>query len=117
MAQAMADAGYIAPEDVRRHARRNMLTNYLGGQQGKVKAELRWLRLIDGDRLLLCTDGLSDMVDDRSIARILRERDRPTDAAQALLDEALEQGGKDNITVIVARYEIPRPGDPSTQEN
>jgi protein phosphatase len=116
MAQAMADAGYIAPEEVRRHARRNTLTNYLGGQQGKVKADLRWLHLIDGDRLLLCTDGLSDMVDDRSIARILHERDRPGDAAQALLDEALEQGGKDNVTVIVARYEVPGPVAASTQD-
>jgi protein phosphatase len=116
MAQAMADAGYIAPEDVRRHARRNTLTNYLGTQHGKVKADLRWLRLTDGDRLLLCTDGLSDMVDDRSIARILHERDRPGDSAQALLDEALEQGGKDNVTVIVARYEIPRTGASSAQD-
>jgi PPM family protein phosphatase len=114
MAQAMADAGYIAPEDVRRHVGRNKLTNYLGGQQGKVKADLRWLRLTDGDRLLLCTDGLSEMVEESLIARVLHERDRPRDAAQALLDEALEQGGKDNVTVIVARYEIPWPRASST---
>ncbi len=106
-AQAMADAGYIAHDEVRRHAKRNTLTNYLGGRHGKVKADLRWLRLADGDRLLLCTDGLSDMVDDRSIARILHEHDQPQDAAQSLLDEALERGGKDNVTVVVARYEIP----------
>ena len=116
MAQAMADAGYIAPEDVSRHVRRNTLTNYLGGRHGKVKADLRWLRLIDGDRLLLCTDGLSEMVDDRSIARILHEHDQPSDGAQALLDEALERGGKDNVTVVVARYEIPRPSVSSTQD-
>jgi serine/threonine protein phosphatase PrpC len=47
------------------------------------------------------------MVDDRSIARILREHERSRDAAQALLDGALERGGGDNVTVIVARYEIP----------
>jgi PPM family protein phosphatase len=116
LAQAMADAGYIAPEDVRRHRRRNTLTNYLGGRHGRVKADLRWLRLADGDRLLLCTDGLTEMVDDRSIARILRERDRPGEAAQALLDEALEQGGKDNVTVIVARYEVPGPSAASAQD-
>ena len=56
---------------------------------------------------MLCTDGLSEMVDDRSIARILHEHDQPRDGAQALLGEALERGGTDNVTVIVARYEIP----------
>src|SRR5262245_10844964 len=116
LAQAMADAGYIAPEEVRRHARRNTLTNYLGGGHGKVKADLRWLRLRDGDRLLLCTDGLSEMVDDRLIARILHERDQPRDAAQVLLDEALERGGRDDVTVIVARYEIPMPSVSSTRD-
>jgi protein phosphatase len=116
MAQAMADAGYIAPEEVRRHAKRNTLTNYLGGRHGKVKADLRWLRLTDGDRLLLCTDGLNDMVEDRSIARILHEHDRPGDAAQALLDAALEQGGKDNVTVVVARYRVPSPGASGAQD-
>jgi protein phosphatase len=116
VAQAMADAGYIAPEDVHRHVRRNTLTNYLGSRHGKVKADLRWLRLADGDRLLLCTDGLTEMVDDRSIDRILHERDRPGDAAQALLGEALERGGKDNVTVIVARYEIPGPSAASTRD-
>src|SRR5262249_53933772 len=109
LAQAMADAGYISPEEVPRHAKRKTLTNYLGGHHGKVKADLRWLRLANGDRLLLCTDGLFEMVDEPSIARILHERDQPRDAAQALLDEALERGAKDNVTVIVARYEVPSP--------
>jgi protein phosphatase len=109
VAQAMADAGYISPEDVRRHVKRNALTNFLGGHSGKVKADLRWLRLADGDCLLLCSDGLNEMVDDVSIARILEEHDAPRDAAQSLLDEALNHGGKDNVTVIVACYEITSP--------
>jgi len=107
VAQAMADAGYIAPEEVPRHHKRNVLTNFLGGHHGNVTADVRWLRVTDGDRLLLCSDGLHDMVDDASIARILGAHDRPRDAAQFLLDEALERGGRDNVTVIVARYEIP----------
>ena len=102
VAQAMADAGYIAPEEVRHHRKRHVLTNFLGGHHGKVKADVRWLRLADGDRLLLCSDGLTDMVDDASIAEILLKHEKPKDAAQTLLDEALLRGGRDNVTIIVA---------------
>ncbi len=106
VAQAMADAGYIAAAEVRRHVKRNALTNFLGGHNGRVKADLRWLRLTDGDRLLLCSDGLNEMVDDAAIARILSGQDDPRVAAQHLLEEALHHGGKDNVTIIVARYRV-----------
>ncbi len=107
VAQAMADAGYIAPEEVRQHRKRHVLTNFLGGHHGKVKGDVRWLRLADGDRLLLCSDGLTDMVDDDSIAEILQKHEKPSDAAQTLLEQALFRGGSDNVTVIVASYQIP----------
>jgi PPM family protein phosphatase len=116
VAQAMADAGYIQPEEVRRHVKRNALTNFLGGHHGKVKADLRWLRLADGDRLLLCSDGLNEMVDDGAIARGLARYDDPREASQHLLGEALERGGKDNVTVVVARYAI-SPGSPRPPES
>jgi PPM family protein phosphatase len=107
VAQAMADAGYIAPEEVRHHRKRHVLTNFLGGHHGKVKGDVRWLRLRDDDQLLLCSDGLTDMVDDQSIVRILQTLDPPVDVAQALLDQALGRGGLDNITIVIARYGIP----------
>ncbi len=109
VAQAMADAGYIAPEDVRHHRKRHVLTNFLGGHSGKVKGDVRWLRLADGDRLLLCSDGLTDMVDDKAITEILVKNEKPKDAAETLLEEALLRGGTDNVTVIVAAYQIPGP--------
>ena len=110
VAQALADAGEIKQQDVRKHARRNTLTNYLGGHRGKVKADVRWLQLEDGDRVMLCSDGLSDMVEDRAIAGCLSENPEPDAAAIALTQMALRNGGKDNITVVVAQYTIPRPG-------
>jgi protein phosphatase len=117
VAQAMADAGYIDPEEVRHHNKRNVLTNFLGGHHGKVKADVRWLRLKDGDRLLLCSDGLTDMLDDPEIAQILSAKDQPRDAAQQLMQAALEHGGRDNVTVIVARYEIPSIDDLRAEES
>ncbi len=116
VAQAMADAGYIAPEEVRRHNKRNVLTNFLGGHGGKVQADVRWLRLKDSDRLLLCSDGLNDMVEDSLIAQIMGEHDQPHDAAQALVDEALNHGGRDNVTAIVAHYEVPTLAAPAARE-
>jgi serine/threonine protein phosphatase PrpC len=107
VAQALADAGHIKQDDVRRHLKRNTLTNYLGGHRGKIKADVRWLRLEDGDRLLLCTDGLTDMVEDRDIDRCLSEHLEPGEATLSLLNLALEKGGKDNITLVVASYEVP----------
>jgi protein phosphatase len=107
VAQALADAGQIPPEEVRTHSRRNILTNFLGGHHGKVQADVRWLRLLDGDRILLCSDGLTEMLDDAQIERTLSCICGSAEAAQALLDQALECGGRDNVTVIVARYTIP----------
>jgi protein phosphatase len=107
VAQALADAGQIRPEEVRTHARRNTLTNYLGGHSGKIQADVRWTRLEDGDRLLLCSDGLNDMVDDAGILEALNRREDSKRTTEILLDKALQAGGKDNITIVLAGYSIP----------
>jgi len=57
--------------------------------------------------VLLCTDGLSDMVDDQLIERVLNEATSAKLACQNLIDLALSNGGRDNVTAIVARYSIP----------
>jgi PPM family protein phosphatase len=63
--------------------------------------------LTDGDRLLLCTDGLTEMVDDATIATELGRQTSSAEACRALIDLALDRGGKDNVTVVVADYRIP----------
>ena len=65
------------------------------------------MQLDDGDRLLLCSDGLTDLVDDETITRILRETSRSSDACDRLVQQALDSGGRDNVTVIVAAYRLP----------
>jgi protein phosphatase len=73
-----------------------------------VQVELGRARLEDGDALLLCSDGLTEMVPEDRIARVLREARSSGDACRRLVDYALEAGGSDNVTVIVARYRIPK---------
>lgn len=104
-AQALADQGLIPPEEVARHRMRHVLTRALGG--GNVEVDVQWLNLRDGDQILLCTDGLSDLVDDATILAVLRATDSAPSACQALIDQALERGGKDNVTVALGRYNVP----------
>jgi protein phosphatase len=113
VAQALADAGQISPEEVRTHSRRHVLTSYLGGHRGKIQADVRWARLEDGDRLLLCSDGLTDMLEDDAILEVLNRREDSKHAVDVLLDKALQAGGKDNITVIVAGYTMPTSPPPT----
>lgn len=109
MAQSLADAGAISDEDVARHPLRHMLTGAITTKGGRATIQLQHLGLSDGDQILLCSDGLTDMVGDAVIAEILG-RSGPADAAcQELVDRALEAGGKDNVTVVLARYRVAAP--------
>ena len=104
MAQQMVDAGVIASVSHASRLMQHMLVNCLGGNRDEVEVDVSRVQLDDGDRLLLCTDGLSDMVSDDEIAQILNSRPAPQDACQALVDMALDHGGKDNVTVVLARF-------------
>jgi protein phosphatase len=109
VAQQLAEVGVLRQEEVQFHVTRHVLTDFVGGPPHAIDPEIDTLELIDGDYLLLCSDGLTDMVSDREIADILRVIPEPDAAAQALVDRALDCGGRDNVTVILARYEIPGP--------
>jgi protein phosphatase len=84
----------------------HVLTNYLGGTEQEVRVEFHHFRLSDGDQLLLCTDGLTDLVRHEEVASILGRHAHPQETVQALVDLALERGGKDNVTVVLARYAV-----------
>jgi serine/threonine protein phosphatase PrpC len=107
MAQSLADAGAISQEDVDRHPSRHVLTSALATRGAFVQVDLKRSRLEDGDQLLLCSDGLTEMVSDETIARVLAAPGPSADACQRLVDLALEEGGKDNVTVVLGRYRIP----------
>jgi protein phosphatase len=106
LAQAMADMGVLSQAEARAHKQRHFLTNVIGGPDPGVRGEIHKLRLADGDRVLLCTDGLTEPVGDNHIAELLRRYPRPSDACQALVDAALSRGGPDNVTAIVAAYSV-----------
>ncbi len=103
-AQALAAMGIIQPEQVKTHRLRHVLTRVLGAGSGRVEADVQRLSLSDGDQVLLCTDGLTEMVDTAAIAEALRGGGTAAEACQALVELALKNGGKDNVTVALARY-------------
>jgi PPM family protein phosphatase len=106
-AQMLVDAGHLAPGDVVDSRHRHVLTNALGGTCEDVHVDTDRLQLEDGDRLMLCSDGLTDLVDDGAITDILGEATRSSDACERLVQLALDRGGRDNVTVIVAAYRLP----------
>ena len=107
-AQQMVDAGTIGSIAEASRMMRNMLVNSLGGSRREIEVDTCQIQLADGDRLLICSDGLTDMVPEREIAEILTRSVEPQAAAQALVESALDHGGRDNVTVVLAKYSVPR---------
>ena len=96
--------GAISPEQARSHPLRNVVTRALGGRADLV-VDIQSRRMAAGDMLLLCSDGLTTMVPDEDIARILRESEGDVSrAANALVGTANERGGEDNITVVLLKF-------------
>ncbi|HYW70413.1 MAG TPA: protein phosphatase 2C domain-containing protein [Pyrinomonadaceae bacterium] len=108
VAQELIDAGLSGTDPVAR-SMRHVLTAALGSLGARIQPEVRRLRLKENDQLLLCTDGLSDMVDDKTVASLLRNSTSSVKACEDLKTVALAAGGTDNITVVVARFGPPEP--------
>jgi PPM family protein phosphatase len=96
----MVREGQISSEEAQHHPQRNVITNALG-LDSNIAVDLREIEARPGDRLLLCSDGLSSMVSDSDIASTANASEDPQEAAEALVELALEAGGEDNITVLV----------------
>jgi len=104
LAQALIEAGIAGADDTSTRAMRHVLTAALGSTGKRTDPQVQGLHLSDGDQLLLCTDGLTEMVADNDIAAVLADANSSQAACEALIDLALAGGGKDNITVVLARY-------------
>jgi protein phosphatase len=102
--QMLVDSGLMSEADAATSRQRHMLVNAVGGSDEDVYVDVERVRLANRDRVLLCSDGLTDAVDDDVIRTLLAEGETAAAACQALVARALESGGHDNITVIVAIY-------------
>lgn len=116
--QTLVDAGRITEAEAAIHPRRSLIMRALDGMNA-VEADLSVREARDGDRYMLCTDGLSGVVDAETIEVVLRDGGDPTGAVTRLVDLALERGAPDNVTVVVADVvEVPEPapGVPQVDE-
>ena len=100
--QEQIDAGLITPEQAAFSANKNLVTRAVGVED-TVLLETHAHDLLPGDMFLMCSDGLSDMLDDATMAQLLQSHDALADAGQALVNAANDAGGKDNISLILVR--------------
>jgi len=102
LVQRLVEVGQITAEEARNHEHKNVITRSLGARtNGPAGAEVLNLRLKRGDRLMLCSDGLTAHVEDSAIAEILARQEDPVAAGRELVVAANAGGGTDNISVIV----------------
>ena len=98
--QTLIDAGRLTPAEARRHPYRSVVLKSLNAEE-EPHPDVFDVPVTPGDRLLLCSDGLTDFVDERVVAALL-PHGHPDDAAQDLVDAALAAGGRDNVTCVVS---------------
>jgi protein phosphatase len=101
----LVSKGKLSVEDAENHDAAHEITHYVGMEE-KADPHVRSFALSKGDRIVLCTDGLTSMVSDREIAEIIRKYVKADSTCKALIDAANAAGGHDNITVIVVDLEV-----------
>lgn len=99
LVQEQLSKGMISAEEARHHRLRHVVTQALGQSQ-RIEIDAFELQLIPGDRLLMCSDGLTDKLEDTAIGEMLARAECPESACRTLVDAANAAGGDDNITVV-----------------
>lgn len=101
LVQALLDAGTISAEEALTHRYKNVLYRYLGEKTGGNPTSPRQLDVRDGDRYVLCTDGVTGSVDELRLAQLLGSGDDPQKIAESIVQMAYDLGSQDNITCVV----------------
>jgi len=104
----LIEAGQLTEEEAENFEHSNIILQALGTADS-VQVDLTYFKAREGDTLLLCSDGLSGMVRTEELRQVLLAHPEPIEVCRVLTDKANEAGGHDNITVIVAKFEGPRP--------
>jgi protein phosphatase len=100
--QLLVELGELTPDQAENHPHRHVIVKALRGEGDAVAADVELLPGVPGDRWLVCSDGLTDVVPGEAIAATLSAAPSPQEAVEVLVDAALGAGGPDNITCIVA---------------
>jgi protein phosphatase len=104
LVEELLEQGKLTPEEASRHPQRSVITRAVGPDR-TVEVDTQTARARDGDLFLICSDGLTTMIDEPFIARTLNGGGRLEDLGHALIDAANDAGGRDNITVVLFRVE------------
>jgi serine/threonine protein phosphatase PrpC len=104
VANQMMESGQLEPNAVERSPWSNVLVNALGAGADEVFAEVHQLDLAAGDSILMCSDGLNKHVTDQQIHQVLLAESEPEIASRKLVELALQGGGSDNVTVVIAKF-------------
>lgn len=107
LVEDMVRMGVLEREEARTHYKKNVITKAIGVADDKTSTpDIFEIEVENGDKLLLCSDGLTNMVEDYDIKKIVKDNDSIEDAVRELIKQANENGGKDNISAILIESEI-----------
>ncbi|MCL2676549.1 MAG: Stp1/IreP family PP2C-type Ser/Thr phosphatase [Streptococcaceae bacterium] len=116
LVQELLSAGQITAEEADTHPNKNIITRSLG-QTAEVTADINTLDIQEGDYILMNSDGLTNMLSDDEIFEIISSDQTIEEKTQTLIDRANEQGGKDNITVVLVHFDGPVQSQPETPDD